>query len=91
VPEARQRASEVGAISGTASPAREAREVRTAGTSPSRVLVMRAVPRQGRSTEAGDGNTVVTQRVRRREPRGFESAPQLTVLVHEHAAREPLT
>ena len=45
---------------------------------------------KGRSTEAGDANTVVTHRVRRREPRGLERAPQLTFLVHEHAAREPL-
>lgn len=40
------------------------------------------------STEANGGNTAITHRDRRREPRGLEQAPQLTIVVHERASRE---
>lgn len=46
VPEARQRASEVGEISGTASPARKAREVRYRRREALEALVRRAIPRR---------------------------------------------
>jgi hypothetical protein len=46
----------------------------TAGARPSRPLCDERYP-AGRSTEADGANNVVTHRVRRREPRGLETAP----------------